>query len=75
MAVVDFQNYVKFLPTVQQSPNSNLWLSYDSEADVLYVTFKQPSAATDSDLTEDDVIVRYEGDEVIGLTILHASAR
>jgi uncharacterized protein YuzE len=24
---------------------------------------------------DDDIIVRYEGDEVVGLTILHASQR
>jgi hypothetical protein len=26
-------------------------------------------------MTEDDDIIRYEGDEIIGLTILHASRR
>ena len=51
------------------------WLSYDQEADTLYVNFRKPSHATDSDLTDDDVIVRYEKDEIIGLTILHASRR
>jgi len=50
-------------------------MSYDAEADVLYVNFKKPSYATDSELTDDDVIIRYEGDKVIGLTILHASQR
>jgi uncharacterized protein YuzE len=50
-------------------------MSYDAEADVLYVNFKRPSDATDSELTDDDVIIRYEGEEVIGLTILHASQR
>jgi len=25
--------------------------------------------------TDDDVIIRYEGDEVIGLTVFHASKR
>jgi uncharacterized protein YuzE len=50
-------------------------MSYDAEADVLYVHFKKPSIATDSELTDDDVIIRYEDEEVIGLTILHASQR
>ncbi|HEX6384618.1 MAG TPA: DUF2283 domain-containing protein, partial [Anaerolineae bacterium] len=40
-----------------------------------YVNFKKPSIATDSELTDEDVIIRYEGDEVIGFTILHASRR
>jgi uncharacterized protein YuzE len=52
-----------------------LWSSYDSEADVLYINFKKPSHATDSELTDDDVIIRYEGDDIVGLTILHASKR
>lgn len=47
----------------------------DREADVLYINFKKPSHATDSELTDDDVIIRYENDEVIGLTVLHASTR
>ena len=42
---------------------------------MLYVNFKRPSHADDSELTDDDVIIRYEGDEVVGLTILHASNR
>ena len=57
------------------SPHKYLWTSYDSEADVLYVNFKKPCVATDSELTDDDIIVRYEGDEIVGLTLLHASQR
>jgi len=57
------------------SPHKYVWSSYDSEADVLYIKFKKPAVATDSELTDDDIIVRYEGDEIIGLTLLHASTR
>ena len=67
--------YTRLVPAVQHSPTGYLWSSYDSEADTLYVSFKKLSRATDSELTDDDVIIRYEGDEVIGLTILHASKR
>jgi uncharacterized protein YuzE len=49
--------------------------SYDVEADTLYINLKQPSHATDSALTDDDIIVRYEGEEIVGLTILRASTR
>ncbi len=52
-----------------------VWLTFDAEADALYVNFKKPSYATDSEMTDDDVIVRYEGDAVIGFTVLHASKR
>jgi uncharacterized protein YuzE len=31
------------------------------------------SYADDSELTDDDVIIRYQDDEVVGFTVLHAS--
>ena len=52
-----------------------IWSSYDAEADTLYINFKKPSHATDSEMTDDDILVRYEGEEVVGLTVLHASKR
>ena len=55
--------------------NGYLWSSYDVEADVLYINFNKPSIATASELTDDDVIIRYEDEEIIGLTILHVSQR
>ena len=60
---------------VRRTPHGYLWSSYDAEADVLYINFKKPSAATDSELTDDDIIIRYEGDEIVGLSVLHASQR
>ena len=75
MAQVAIEQFIKLIPAVRLSPQKYLWSSYDSEADVLYINFKKPSRATDSELTDDDVIIRYEGDEIIGLTILHASKR
>ena len=47
---------------------------YDEEADVLYVTFER-AEATDSDLTDDDIVLRYRDGAIIGLTVLHASTR
>jgi uncharacterized protein YuzE len=72
MAVTDVREYLKI---VKQAPGQHLWSSYDREADTLYINFRKPSRATDSELTDDDIIVRYDGDEVIGITILHASQR
>lgn len=47
-----------------------------SRGRVLYVHFRaQTRPATDSELTDAVIIVRYDGDEVIGITILHASQR
>ena len=75
MAQIAIDKYLKLIPVLRLAPQKYLWSSYDSEADVLYINFKKPSHATDSELTDDDVIIRYEGDEVIGLTVLHASQR
>jgi len=75
MAMISVQDYLRLIPTVQQSPHRYLWSSYDAQADVLYVNFKKPSVADDSELTDDNVIIRYEGEEIVGITILNASKR
>ncbi|MFQ5780002.1 MAG: DUF2283 domain-containing protein [Nitrospiria bacterium] len=75
MANLAIEEYLTLISPVRHAPGGYLWSSYDAEADTLYINFKKPSHATDSELTDDDVIVRYEGEEVIGLTILHASKR
>ena len=67
--------YENLISTVRDAPRQYLWSSYDAQADVLYVNFKKPSHAEDSELTDDDVIVRYEQGQVVGLTFLHASQR
>ncbi len=77
MAVtVDYRDYLRLLPKIKQAPQGNIWLSYDAEADVLYINFQQPSLAADSELTDDDIILRYgDNEELVGLTILRASQR
>lgn len=75
MALQNLTEYLNIVPAVMRSPHRYLWSSYDAEADVLYINFKKPSNATDSELTEDDLIIRYEDNEIMGLTIPHASAR
>jgi uncharacterized protein YuzE len=68
-------NVAKVLPPGYPLPTTPLFIRYDDEADVLYINFKQGIPATDSEITNDDVIERYDGDELIGLTILHARGR
>ena len=75
MAPQDVAKFLPLVPAFLGTPHRSLWSSYDAEADVLYINFKQAGLADDTELTEDDIIIRYEGDEVIGLTILHASTR
>ena len=66
---------MKIVPELVGMPFRRLWVTYDEEADVLYINFKKPSHADDAELTDDDVIVRYEKGEVVGITILNASKR
>lgn len=75
MAIANVVEYLELIPTLVRTPHRAFWSTYDADADVLYLNFKKPATATDSELTDDDIIVRYEGDEVIGLTVLHASKR
>lgn len=56
-------------------PESKMWIDYDKEADVLYVSFKRPQRATDSEMLENGVLLRYKEDELVGITVLEASKR
>ncbi len=75
MAKAIVEDFLKLISAVKSAPQKYLWASYDAEADVLYINFKKPSHATDSELTDDDIIIRYEGESLVGMTILHASKR
>lgn len=55
--------------------HNTIWSSYDDEADILYLHFKKPNHAGNAEMTEDEIIVRYEGQEIVGMTILNASQR
>ena len=75
MARAELAEMLSLVPAVLHAPHRYLWSSYDPEADVLYVTFQRPPKVTDSELTEDDVVVRYSDDQIVGYDILHASKR
>jgi uncharacterized protein YuzE len=56
-------------------PKNKLWIDYDEEADVLYFSFERPQKATDSEMRDDGVLLRYKRDKLVGITILEASKR
>ena len=56
-------------------PETKMWIDYDKEADVLYINFKRPRKATDSEMLDNGVLLRYKDDELVGITILEASKR
>lgn len=63
------------VPFLLDFPQRRFWVDYDNEADVLYISFQRPQKTTDSELTDDGVILRYRDEQLIGLTILEASTR
>lgn len=75
MAIKEIEQVLKIVPDFLNIPYERIWSSYDHEADVLYINFKRPSHADDSELTDDDIVIRYEKGKIIGLTVLHASKR
>ncbi|MBI3754850.1 MAG: DUF2283 domain-containing protein [Deltaproteobacteria bacterium] len=56
-------------------PETKMWIDYDKEADVLYISFKRPQRATDSEMLKDGILLRYKNDELVGITVLDASSR
>jgi len=75
MEEINVSNYLNLASDLLNLPFNNVWTNYDKEADVLYMNFKKPAVADDSELTDDNIIIRYEGKEIIGVTILNASKR
>ena len=75
MEAVEVKSVLNLVPELLDVPYSRIWTAYDKEADVLYLNFKKPSHADDSELTGDDLIIRYEKGAVTGITVLNASKR
>lgn len=75
MHSIDVKDILELAPQLLKLPFKRIWSSYDEEADVLYLNFKKPSHADDTELTDDDIVIRYENGELVGLTVLHASER
>ena len=72
---VQLSDFLDAIPAVLQAPHRSMQCTYDEPADKIYMNFEPGAEATDSELGPDDIIVRYRGEEIIGLTILRASRR
>jgi uncharacterized protein YuzE len=71
----DFARILKAVPRLVRFPVKQMWLDYDEEADVLYLSFSKPQRATESELRGDGIIVHRRGKKIVGLTIQDASTR
>jgi len=63
------------IPHFLKIPHKKMSIDYDADADVLYISFERPQKATDSEMTEDGILMRYRGKKLVGITILDASKR
>jgi uncharacterized protein YuzE len=62
-------------PYLIRFPSRRFWVDYDEEADVLYISFRRPQKATDTEMTDEGILLRYREDDLVGMTILDVSAR
>ena len=63
----------RLIPLLLQLPSHQVWVDYDAEGDVLYLSFETPQQATDSVMGEDGNVYHYRGTRLVGVTILNAS--
>jgi uncharacterized protein YuzE len=56
-------------------PVRNIWIDYDKEADVLYLSFRKPQRAKKTVEAGDNILVRTDEGKIVGITILNASDR
>ena len=56
-------------------PKTKMWLDYDAEADVLYLHFEEKPLSTHSEMRDDGIILDYDDDRLVGMTVLEASSR
>ncbi len=68
-------NCVAMASDMLKLSTQHVWLDYDKEADVLYMSFRKPQRATRTVETDDEILIRKEGREIVGLTIMNASTR
>jgi uncharacterized protein YuzE len=58
-----------------QLPETKMWIDYDKECDTLYISFKRPQKATDTEMIDNGILLRYRDDQLVGVTVLDASKR
>ena len=63
----------KMIPEFVNIIDKSLWIDYDKEADVLYISFEKPQNADDS-IMEGNIITHKRNGVVVGLTIINASS-
>ena len=69
----EVKKIVDAVPMLLDFPAKRFHVDYDKEADVLYISFERPQKATDTEVTDEGILLRYREDKLVGITILNAS--
>jgi len=69
------QSVAQALPLLTAFAAQRFWVDYDREADVLYISLQRPQKATNTETTDDGLLLRYRGKTLVGITVLDTSTR
>ena len=69
----EVKKIVDAIPILLDFPAKRFHVDYDKEADVLYISFERPQKATDTEVTDEGLLLRYRENKLVGITILNAS--
>lgn len=59
---------------INKFPSATLWLDFDEEADVLYITSKRPPGANRTvEMDDGEILLDYHDKELVGITVLNVS--
>ena len=67
MALAEINEFLKIVPAVKKAPFNIFGQRTIPRLTPSTINFKKPSHASDSEITDDDIVIRYENGEVIGL--------
>ena len=71
MEKVEIDNTIIILLLEWKKPS--VWIDYDKEVDVLYISFEKPQRADDSIIQDDGKIYHYRSESIVGITAPNAS--
>lgn len=65
----------KAVPLLLNFPTKRFQVDYDPDADVLYISFQHPQSATDTEMLDEGILLRYREKVLVGITVIDAAAR
>ena len=67
------EDVINAIPSILKIHAPEFLVDYDKDADVFYISFKRPQNATDTEVLDNGILVRYRNREIVGITVIGAS--